>query len=144
MNNAVSLDICLVIKIENDAISQLIFVGAERTNEVTKPFGEHRNRSIYEVNTCGSLHSFTVNDTAFLDIMAHVGNVNTHLPQPFIELFDRECVVKVLGIVRVDGAGEDITEVFSLGFVLLRDFSGNPFCGLFHGFWIDIRQAVLG
>ena len=76
--------------------------------------------------------------------MAHIGNVNTHLPKAFVEPFDRECIVKVLGIMRVNGAGEDITEVFTLRLVLLCNLCRDFLCGLFHSFRIDIRQAVLG
>lgn len=63
--------------------------------------------------------------------MRHVGNVYTHFPESVLESSYGERVVEVLGIAGVDGAGEDIAEVFPLVEVFLRhltrDFLGNLF-----------------
>ena len=72
--------------------------------------------------------------------MRHVGDVNAHLPKSVLELSDRERVVEVLCVLRVDGAGEDVAEVLALGVVLRRYLCRNL---LLHVLRILIRQAIL-
>ena len=76
--------------------------------------------------------------------MTHVCNVYAHLPKALVELADGERIVEVFGILRVDGASENLAKVFALGQVLLGDVARNFLCGLFNGFWISVRQAILG
>ena len=75
--------------------------------------------------------------------MAHVGYVYAYLPQPVLKLLDRQRVVEVLGVLRVDGAGEGVAEVLAFGIVFGRYLSRNLLGSLLHVLRILIRQAVL-
>ena len=69
--------------------------------------------------------------------------MNAHLPESARELLNGQGIVEILGIARVDGAGEHVAEVFPLPIVLLGDFTGNLLGGLLHRFRIFIGQSVL-
>ena len=75
--------------------------------------------------------------------MAYVGYVYAHLIQAVRQASQGESVVKVLCVVRVDGAGEDVAEVLALGVVSLRDFSRQFLRGVLHVFRIGVWQPVL-
>ena len=75
--------------------------------------------------------------------MAHIGNVNPHLPQPFVELFNGKGIVKIFRIVGVNGASERRPKVLPLGNILWCNLSCYLVSGLFHRFWVDIGQSIL-
>ena len=64
--------------------------------------------------------------------MTHVGNVHTYFPQSVVELAHRKCIIEVLGILGVDGAGIYIPEVLTLGDVSLGDLRRNLVGSLLH------------
>ena len=110
MRYAVTLHVSLVVHLEDDAIGQLLLVGAQRTDEVTQALRQHRDGAVYQIHTGGTLRRLFVDDGAFLDVMAHVGNMYTHLPE-LAHLADTECIVEVLGVLRVDGTGPDVAHI---------------------------------
>ena len=67
--------------------------------------------------------------------------MHTHFPVSVIQLASRKGIVKVLGIFRVDGKGQDLTEILTLGNFFFRDNFRYLICRLFHIFRISIRQA---
>ena len=75
--------------------------------------------------------------------MTHVGNVHTHFPQSVVELAHRKCIIEVLGVLGVDGAGIYIPEVLTLGDVSLGDLRRNLVGSLLHVLRILVWQSVL-
>jgi hypothetical protein len=75
--------------------------------------------------------------------MAHIGDVHADLIEPVVKLLDREGVVEVLGILRVDGAGPRIAEVLTLSHILVSDLARNLIGSILHFLRILVRQAVL-
>ena len=75
--------------------------------------------------------------------MADVGDVHAHLPQSAAQAADGQRVVKVLGILGVDGEGGDAAEVLAPGYFLGGDFIGNLVRGGLHVFGVGVRQAEL-
>ena len=75
--------------------------------------------------------------------MTHISNVHTHLIETVLQDTERESIVEVLRIVRVDGAGEDLTEVLTFCIILWSDLSRDFVCRLLHILRIFIRQTIL-
>ena len=137
------LHLSLIIEMEDDGISQFFLVWTQRAYIVAESLREHRNGAIHEVNAGSSLACFLVYDASFGDIVAHIGDMYAHFPQSIIEFAYAQSIVKVLSIMRVDGAGEDITEVFALSIVLLGNLIADFLSGFLHCFRVFIRQTVL-
>ena len=123
MHDAVVLDLGIVVEFKDDAVCQFFLVRAKRTDEVAETLREHRDGAIYEIDRCGTLHCFLVDDAALRDVVRNIGDVNTHLPIAILQSLNTQGIVEVFGVFRVDGAGENLSEVFSLLVVLLCDFS---------------------
>ena len=73
------LDVGIVVHDENDAVAQLLLIGAQRADEVTEVLGQHGNGAVNEIDARGALLGFLVDDAALLDVVAHVGNVDSNL-----------------------------------------------------------------
>ena len=71
--------------------------------------------------------------------MCHVGYVYTYFPQAVFKFTDRECVVEVLGVFRVNGEGCHFAEVLASGNLFGRDFSRNLVGCRLYGLRIYIR-----
>ena len=143
VHDAVVQHFGLVVEGEDDAVCQLLFVGAEGAQKVAEAFGEHGDGAVYEVDRRGALLGFLVDDAAFLDVMRYVGDVHAHFPQPASQAADGQGVVEVLGVLGVDGEGGDVAEVLATGYFLGGDFVGNLVGRCLHVFRIIIRQAKL-
>ena len=128
---------------ENGGIGELLLIGAERADEVAEPFGQHGDGAIHEIDAGGPFLRLAVNDVALFHIVAHVGNVNAHFPQPLAEGADGERVVEVLGIVRVDGKGGHGAEVLPPGYLIGSDVGLQRLGGFLHLLRVDVGQAVL-
>ena len=75
--------------------------------------------------------------------MGYIGNVYAHFPQARLERTDREGIVEVLRVLRVDGESSDGAEIFTLGIVFgCNDIRNLVGCS-FHVFRIDIWQTEL-
>ena len=70
--------------------------------------------------------------------MAHVSNMHTHLPRVVCETADRQCIVKVFCIARVDGKGRDLAKIFTFGDFLLGNTRMEFVCRTFHVFGIGV------
>ena len=117
VNDAILLHVGVVVEIEDDGECQLLLVGAQRADEVAQTFGQHRYGAVDEIYTRGTLHSLLVYHRTLLDVVAHVGYVYAYLPKSVLKLLYRQRVVEVLGVLRVDGAGESVAEVLAFGIV---------------------------
>ena len=144
MHDTISLYVGVFVHIKDNTISQLLFIGAKRADKVTQPFGQHGYGAVYKIHTCGAFHGLFVDDAALGNVMTHVGYVHAHLPKALIEHANRQCIVEILGISRVDGAGKHVAEVLAFVVILLRYLGRNAFGSLFCRLGISVGQAVLG
>ena len=76
--------------------------------------------------------------------MAHIGDVNADFPVAVLEFLDRQRVVKVLGIGRVDGERRHVAHVTALGDLLGGDAGLQGLGGLGDVLGILVRQPELG
>ena len=75
--------------------------------------------------------------------MRHVGNMHTNLPTTFGQLADRQRIVEVLSVGRVDREGRHIAEIATLGIVLRRDLALDLLGRLDHSIIELIGQVIL-
>ena len=142
MGNVELLDVGLVVKQEDSAITQFLLVRAQRTDEVAQTLWQHGDGAVDEIDTRSTLRGLLVNDRALLNIVRHVGNVHADLPE-ILHLAYRQRIVEVLGILGVDGTGPDVTEVLATTNLLFGDARLYLLGSSLHRFRIFIRQAVL-
>ena len=76
--------------------------------------------------------------------MGDVGDMHADLPVAVGELADREGVVEVLGVARVDGEGCDAAEVLATGHLLGGDAGVDAVGGLLDVLGIAVGEAELG
>ena len=133
-----------IVHLEDDGISQLIFVLPQRAELIRQALGQHRDRAIYEVDTRGALQGFTIDDVAFVHVSRHVGNVYADFPSAIRKRADGKCVVKILSIARVDRKGEHVAHIFTPRDLFRRHAVGYLICGFFYAFRVRIRQIKLG
>ena len=126
------LDICLVVELEDHTIAQFLLVWSQRANEVTKTLRQHWDGAIHEIDTRSTSIGLLVDDRAFLHIMRDIGNMHAHFPQTTLQLTDTKGIVKVLGILRVDGTSKHVTEILTAVYFLLRDGSVDLLGSLLH------------
>ena len=137
------LDIGLSIELEDDAVTELFLIGTQRADEVTEAFREHGDGTVDEVDTRGTVVGLLVDGRTFLHIVRDIGDMHAHLPKTAIQLADGEGIVEVLGILGVDGTGEDIAEVLTAGNLFRRDTWLYLLGSLFDMLRIAVWQTIL-
>ena len=75
--------------------------------------------------------------------MSDVGNVYAHLPVTVGQLFNREGIVEVLCVLRVDGECDSVSEVATLGDFFGSDVVGNAVGSLCHSLGVAVGQPIL-
>ena len=144
MNDAWILDFTFFGNIEDYGESQLFFIRAEGTDEVTQSFGKHRNGAVHQIDGSGAFFCLFVNDSSFFHVMRHIGDVYTYFPQSFFQFADRKCIVEVFGIFRVNSESGNFAEVLTFGNLFGWNFGGNLVCRCLYRLRIDIRQTEFG
>ena len=118
--------------------------GAQRAKFVAQFFGQHRNRTIDQIDRRAALLGFGVDHRAGLNVVGHVGDMYAHLPHAVFDLADREGVVEVLGVRRVDGEGRYLAEVAPGGIIGFGDRRRNGLGRIFDLLLEMVGQAVFG
>ena len=137
---------CLVVKSEDDAVAQLVLIRAQRTQLVAEALGQHGYGAVNEIDTGGALFGFAVHDVMLLDVVGHIGNVHSHLVERRRggQCAEGERIVKVLGILRVDGEGEHLPEILAALQVGCSDGARYLGGSLHHALRVGVWQSVFG
>ena len=139
MHHTMVLYVRQLVHFKDYAICQFLFIRTQRAYKVAQTFGQHWYGSVYQINGSSSLLRLLVDDRAFFYIVRHVCNVHTHLPIAIGKLHDRERIVEVFGVFRVDGAGKHLTEILTLTNLFGCNLSRDAFCSLLNCLGILIR-----
>ena len=83
-----TFDVSISIKLKDSRVTEFFLVRTQRANEVTQVFGQHGDSTVNEIDTGSTLHGFLVDNSAFLDVMAHVSYVDANFPQALLNLAD--------------------------------------------------------
>ena len=70
--------------------------------------------------------------------------MDTHLVVAVVQLPETQGIVKVLGVRGIYGKGENFSEVFSVGAVLVRDFLGDLVGCILHRLFKAVGKAEFG
>ena len=141
--NPLVVDLGIVVHLEDYAESQFLLVGTERADIVAELLGEHGDGAVDEVDACATVEGFFVDGGAFLHIVRHIGDVDTHLPVAVFHLLQADGIVEVLGVGRVDGDGEGLAEVTAFLDFGVTDFYRN-LCGLTLHLFRKLDRIVMG
>ena len=76
--------------------------------------------------------------------MGYVGYVYAYFPQTFYYGANGEGIVKVFGVVRVDGEGGHLSEVFALADFFRRNIVGDEVGCFLYILRIGVGQSVFG
>ena len=135
------LHVGVVVEFHHHRVGEFFLVGTQRTDEVAQALRQHRNSAVHQIDRRCTALGFGFNYAVWRHIMRHVGNVYAHLPQSVVEFLNREGVVEVLGVARVDGERNHIAHVAALGNLLRRDARLNLVGSRFHLSRIDVWQT---
>ena len=136
--------VAATVHVENRRVGQLLLIGPQRADEVAQALGQHRDGAVHEVDARGPLLRLAVNDVALLHVVGDVRNMDADFPAILAHGADGEGVVKVLGVVRVDGKGRDRPKVLAPRNLFGRD-TGLQLLGRgLDALRVGIGQAVLG
>ena len=131
-------------QLENRRKTQFFFVRAQRAQSVRQPFGQHRHRSVDQVDRRGAGLSLGVDHIARMHVVRHVGNVYADFEITVRQAPDRKRVVKILRIGRVDRKGRHAAHIAPAGDLLRIDRIGNLLGLLFDLLRITVRQIEFG
>ncbi len=92
----------------------------QRADAVGKHFRQHRHHAARQIGGVGAAPGFGVQRGAWLDKTGHIGDVHGDLPHAAVgigglQFADGQRIVVVLGIRRVDGAGEPGAAILARG-----------------------------
>ena len=121
----------LVVHLKHGRESQLLLVGPKRTYVVTQLLGQHGDGAVHQIDGSAPVVSLFVDGRSRRHVIRHVGDVHAYLPMAIGQLLERNGIVEVLGVGRVDGDGEDVTEVLPFLDFRLLNLSGYLFSFLF-------------
>ncbi len=99
-------DVPLAVHRRDHRVGEPVLVGLERAQAVGEVLREHGDHPVDQVHGGAALECFLVDRAALLHVMADVGDVDADLEQVVALPLDREGVVEVLGVVRVDREDE--------------------------------------
>ena len=146
MNQSPVFHIRFAIHFEDDAVAELLLVRPQRTDEVAEPFRQHRDGTVDQIDARGTLLCLFVDDGTLLHVMRHVRDVHAHFPQrttfPFgrsVDTPQRQRIVKILRVVRVNGEGHHVSEVLTPGYLLSRNRGIQTLGSILHALRIFIR-----
>ena len=82
---------------------QVFLRSGAKSKSVAQMLRQHRNGAIDEIDRGGALLCFLVDNRAGAHVMGHVGNMHAHLPIAVRHPANRQSIVEIFGIARVDG-----------------------------------------
>ena len=105
---------------------------AERAEFVAELLRKHRDRAVHQVDGRAALAGLLVDQRAGTDIPGHVGDVHADLIIAVRERLERQRVVEILCIGRVDGERERVAEILAALQILGRDGVRDLIGGVLH------------
>ena len=137
-------DLEILVHREDGREAEACLVGAQRAEFVREAFGEHRYGAVHQIDRRAAFDGFVIDHRVGLDVVGDVGDVDADLPDAVAHLADREGVVEVLGVGRVDREGHHLAEVAPPGDFVGRDAAVDGLGGLFDLGFEAVREFVFG
>ena len=103
-----------LVQVELDGHREPVHARVERADAVGEPLGQHRQHAVDQVDGGRALNGLPVDDAPPRNVVAHVGDVHPQPPAALVPL-ERDGVVEVARVDRVDGDGEQVAQVDAAG-----------------------------
>ena len=120
---------CLIFpageKLDERGEGQAVHPRLEAANAVAEPLGQHRDNPVGKVNAIAAEKRFTVQGPARPHIMGYIGNVHAEAP-PSREALHIDRIVKIPGVIRIDGDDHLATQVLPSGGIARIDCLRHP------------------
>ena len=137
-------DLGLVVHLEDGAEGEFVFLRPEGAQIVGQFLGQHRDGAVHQIDRGAAGEGFLVDRGARRHVVRHVGDVDADLQMAVFEFAEREGVVEVLGVGRVDGESGHAAEVAAAGQVFGRDGVGYLLGRLLHLGFEAVGQLEFG
>ena len=137
-------DLQVLVEGEHCREAEALLVGPQRAELVREPLGQHGDRAVHQVDRRAACAGLLVDDRVRTHVVRHVGDVHAHLPHSVAEAADRERVVEILRIGRIDREGGHGAEVAAPGELLGVDAAVDGLRSPLHGLLETVGQVVLG
>ena len=80
---------------------QAVFPCVQAANTVRKPFGQHGQHPVYQVDAGATFPGLFIEDSVFFHIIADISDVYAQQKFIVIQLFYINSIVQILGVVAV-------------------------------------------
>src|SRR5690606_28130299 len=137
-------DVGISVHLEYGREYEAVFLRPERAKVIREALGKHGYHAVYQVNGGAALVGFLVEWRIGSDEMTHIGKMHAHIVMANGQLFERDGIVEVLGIFRVDGKGSYLAEVAASSNFFRRYFGAVGFRICFHCFRKCQWEAEIG
>ena len=104
-------DVPLAVHRRDHRVGEPVLVGLEGDRAVGEVLRQHGDHPVDQVDGGAALECLLVDRASLLHVMAYVRDVNADLEQVVALPLDREGVVEVLGVVRVDREDELLAQI---------------------------------
>ena len=138
-----AVNLGVVVQLEYRRIAELVLVRTQRAELVAEVLRQHRHGAVHKIYRSGAVVGLLVDNVARLHIESDVGDMYSHLVAALTQLHERNGVVEVLGVGRVDGEGSDLAVVLALRNLRIGDGVGYLVGGLADLRFEAVRQLEL-
>jgi len=128
---------------EDGGKGELVLMRPQGTQFIGYPFRQHGIDPVREVDGSGTGIGLFIESSLRFDIIADVGDVYADLQLTMVQRADRNGIVKIFGVDRVDGESQNIADIFPFGDLRCRDEVRQPL-GIFQDIFREKdREAIL-
>ncbi len=136
------LQLPLLGQLKNRRKTKFVFFGAKGTQLVGEHFWKHWHGAINQINRGSTIYGFFVQLGTFLQVMRHVRNVHTYFPMTVFQLLNGKGIVKIFGIMWIDGKSRSGSHISTLRHFLFGDLGWNLIRQRLNVFWEFIGQTI--
>ena len=123
-----------------------IHTGIQAANAIGKSLRQHRNHSIYQINTGASSLRLYIQRLLFPYIPAHISNIDTKEEAAIIIFLYVNTIIQILGILAINGDNLQITPILTAllaNVIISVNGLRNGFGGLLYLLWEGFGQIIL-
>ena len=132
----------LIIHLKNGRKGVFFLVGTQRTGLVGQHFREHGNHTVHQIYRCSPIISLFFQNGIGLHIMGNIRNMDAYFIIAVFQFLKRKCIIKILGILGINGKGQYITHIPSLSDLGFLYTGIQGFGVLFHLIRKFMRKSI--
>ena len=106
--------------------------------------GKHGNGAVDKIHACGAVFGFAFDNRSGFYVVGYIGNMHADFDVTVFEAAERQRVIEVFCIARVDGESHGASHVFACCDFFVGDARINFVGSFFNGLGIAVWQAEFG